>query len=330
MKVELVVCTHNPNLDFLQRTVDGLKAQTLSQDQWGFLLVDNGSKVTVDPAYANWHQNGRIVVEPELGLTSARICGIRNTQSELIVFVDDDNVLAPDYVKQVLNIAQQNPKLGAFGAAKILPEFEVEPDNDCRPFIQSLALRDQDYALWSNDPEDRTNPWGAGLIVQRDVAIEFARIATEDPLRKLLGRKGNSLNSAEDIEFAWIACEMGLSKGVFPELQMKHLIDARRVDRNYLLRLIEGHAFSHTLMKYIHHADILKRASRLNRQPNDEIWTSPQSSIVSIAKHCVVWLFAKTPPLKHSFFNCARLATYNGNSKGYQLIDKIEAESTKS
>ena len=326
MRLDLIICTYNPDFEFLQRAVDGLKQQTLDSSEWGFLIVDNSSKTPIVSSFVDWHPNGKLVVETELGLTPARICGIHNTNSELLVFVDDDNVLSPDYLEKVLEIATRNLNLGAFGAGKIIPEFAAEPDDDCRPFVKSLALRKQNSPLWSNNPEDRTNPWGAGLVVCRTVAEEFAEVMGNDPLRKSLGRKGNSLNSAEDIEFSWIACRQGFGKGVFPELQMKHLIDKRRVDRGYLASLCEGHAFSHVLMNYLHHQETVDLADQLNAKDGDRIRETPTIGLKQQAKYALAWLMAKAPGVKDRFSNVARLATYDGVRRAYRLIDDVERQ----
>lgn len=325
MRIELVICTYNPNRDFLRRTIEGLKAQSLSVEEWGFLIVDNNSSTPVDASFVNWHPHGRVIVESEPGLTPARICGIRNSDTELIVFVDDDNVLDAQYLEEVLRIASEKLDMGAYGAGKIIPEYSVEPDADCLPFTKGLALRKRDHALWSNDPRDSCNPWGAGLIVRRSVALEFANVMSDDPIRKMLGRKGDSLNSAEDIEFSWIACRQGLGKGVFPSLKMKHLIDSSRVDRAYLARLCEGHAFSHVLMKYLHHDEIKRYSDTLNKQNETELKVGIQRpGVGQKVKYLIAWFLAKIPVLNRNFANVARLASYRGIRRAHKLISECE------
>jgi glycosyltransferase involved in cell wall biosynthesis len=39
MTATIIICTHNPRRDYLQRTLESLKAQTLSRDRWEFLLI---------------------------------------------------------------------------------------------------------------------------------------------------------------------------------------------------------------------------------------------------------------------------------------------------
>ena len=53
----------------------------------------------------------------------ARQRAVRETQTPLILYIDDDNVVAPDFVEKSLEIARECPYLGAFGPARIKPEF---------------------------------------------------------------------------------------------------------------------------------------------------------------------------------------------------------------
>ena len=43
MNLSVVICTHNQRKDYLQRTLEALKAQTLPPAQWELLLIDNAS-----------------------------------------------------------------------------------------------------------------------------------------------------------------------------------------------------------------------------------------------------------------------------------------------
>lgn len=254
-RLSVVVCTHDPRPDYLARTVDGLRRQSVAGTDWEFLIVDNASKTPVGRALAAWHPQGRVIREERLGLTNARLRGIADSSAPLILFVDDDNILREDYLEQVLRIHARLPMLGCFGAAVITPEYEEQPAVDMRPFMGMLALRDAKESRWSNDPNDPFTPWGAGLVVTRQVAETVAASVRGDPLKEQLGRTGKSLNSCEDDEFSWVACESGAGRGVFTELQLTHLIPKGRVQKDYLLRLAEGHAYSRTLLWQLHGED---------------------------------------------------------------------------
>src|SRR6516162_1217058 len=119
----VILCTHNPRPDYLSRVLAALRGQTLPAEQWEFLLVDNASERPLAEIWdIFWHPSGRHIRENELGLTAARLRGIRESGGDLLVFVDDDNVLAPDFLERAAGIAEQYPFLGAW-SGQCLPKF---------------------------------------------------------------------------------------------------------------------------------------------------------------------------------------------------------------
>src|ERR1700758_5251153 len=97
MMLSVVICTHNPRPGYFAKCVEALRSQTLALSSWELVIVDNLS----DTPLANcmdlaWHPEARVVREETLGLTPARLRGIRESQGKLLVFVDDDNVLDVD------------------------------------------------------------------------------------------------------------------------------------------------------------------------------------------------------------------------------------------
>src|SRR4051794_8039818 len=93
-EISVIICSHNPRLDYLRRTLEALRAQTLSADRWELLVIDNASSLPLQrSADISWHPNASHIVESELGLGPARRRGIHEASAKLLVFVDDDNVL---------------------------------------------------------------------------------------------------------------------------------------------------------------------------------------------------------------------------------------------
>ena len=43
MELSVIICTHNPRLDYLGRVLDALREQTLGKEQWELVVVDNAS-----------------------------------------------------------------------------------------------------------------------------------------------------------------------------------------------------------------------------------------------------------------------------------------------
>lgn len=247
--LSVIICAHNPRAEYLRQTLAALEAQTLPREQWELLLVDNASREPLAARWdLKWHPQARHIREDELGLTPARLRGIREAIGEVFVFVDDDNLLAPDYLQQATEIARGWPMLGAWGG-RIVGRYETPPPAWATPYLGMLAIREFTGNRWSNSYDDgEARPCGAGMVVRRSVATVYASKVCTDPLRLGLGRKGASLVSCEDSDLALTAIDLGLGVGMFDAMQLEHLIPAGRLEESYLLKLTESMAFSHVLL----------------------------------------------------------------------------------
>jgi glycosyltransferase involved in cell wall biosynthesis len=255
VRVSVIVCTHNPQPDALRRTLDSLNRQSLPRHHWELLVVDNASDTRVSNTYdLSWHERARHIREEKIGLTPARLRGIAEAEGELLVFVDDDNVLTPMFLEKAWDIWNRHSYLGAFGAGRLEPEFEIQPPQELRPRLNLLALRSVARAQWTNNIRDvESIPWGAGLCVSREVADAYGRFVDSlgSGVIAVLGRRGQKLFSGEDDVFSWVAASLGLGFGIFPSLRLTHLIPASRLSRNYFLKLIHDHTFSHSVRQYL-------------------------------------------------------------------------------
>lgn len=314
--VSVIICTHNPRENYLQRVFDALNRQTLSKEQWELLLIDNASDEPLISKWdLSWHPHARQILEENLGLTRARLAGIRESASDLILFLDDDNVAAPDYLEKLIYIVGLYPWIGCFGAGTLTPEFEEEPAPELRPYCRKLALRTVERAMWSNIGGDSCTPWGAGLAVRGPIARRYVEVVSTSPIRLDLGRRGAALLRGEDDEFSWIASEMSLGKGIFPELRIVHLISRARVQLAYLERIEEGHALSGVLMDYVHGVD---PESSSERRTWPRIVKSWLRSMLAIAAAYT----SGSRTARRAFFVARRMsvARERGTRKGVQFI----------
>ena len=276
MSVELtvVICTHNPREDYLGRTLEALRKQTLPYEQWDFLVVDNAS----DPPLSerldlSWHPQSRIVEEPELGILPCRIRGLTETKTPLVLFVDDDNVLAENYLEESMRIGAEYPLMGTWGGSMIA-EYECPPPEWIGEFSNLLACRKVDKIRWTNFIMIPT----AGMCLRREIADEFVQRVQGDPRRKHLGRRGkDGLTNAEDEDLALTASDLKFSIGSFPSLSMKHLISAGRLELDYLIRLREGTDFSVMIL----HA--------LRGDPPQAVETSPLRTWIGGMRRKLFW-----------------------------------------
>lgn len=252
-KNSVIICAHNPRPDYLERTLAALRAQTLPLGEWELLIVDNASAEPLADRFAlDWHPAGRHIREMQLGLTPARLRGISVARGELLIFVDDDNVLAPDFLAEAARIGETHPFLGAWGGSA-LGEFDIEPATWTRPYLHELTIREVCRAVWSSNIEDLTCvPFGAGLCIRKAVAERYAAALSRGGDRNQLGRRGTSLMSGEDLDMVLMCPQLGLGFGLFPELTLKHLIPPARHQEDYLARLVYAKAYSQQVLLAAH------------------------------------------------------------------------------
>jgi glycosyltransferase involved in cell wall biosynthesis len=263
--LSVVTCSYNPRPDYLEQVISALKCQSLEPSRWEYLLIDNASTEPLAARFdLSWHPNARHIREDQLGLTQARLRGIRESQGELLIFVDDDNVLDPDFLERALKIADEWPRLGSW-SGQTRPGFEVEPPEWTKRYWGNLVIRSFDRDLWSNLPHlTETMPCGAGLCVRRNVAGHYLFLHDSGKRNFVLDRTGGSLLSAGDNDLAACACDVGLGVGLFRTLNLVHLIPAERLKEEYLLRLTAGIAYSAVILRSFRNEDrsMLQRPTR--------------------------------------------------------------------
>jgi glycosyltransferase involved in cell wall biosynthesis len=241
--ISAVLPTRNPHLGRLRRTLDALAAQSLDRAAWELIVVDNGS----EPALADLplsYAPLRVVRETEVGLTPARLRGMREARGDVLVFVDDDNVLDAGYLAAVEKHFRSQPQLGAAGGP-VVPEWESPPPAWIAPFHGLFALHEHG-AVPLIARGDARAPWpefapvGAGLAVRRRYAEIYARELASNPRRRALDRRAGELSSGGDSDLVFTTLHAGGDVGYFPELRVTHLIPTARLAPDYLERLNRG------------------------------------------------------------------------------------------
>ncbi len=297
--ISVIICTHNPRSNYINRVLEALKSQTFPLEKWELLLIDNAShKLLSSEIDLSWHPNARHIREEKIGLTNARLRGFQEANAEIFVFADDDNVLDPDYLQNVVDILQQYLDLGAIGG-KSIPEFEVTPEPWFSEVNVSLGCRDLGDEIqidfWNKTsteitPETRQypkfSPIGSGLVLRREAAEKYTQYVTNNRHRLALGRTGKQLTSGEDNDIILTLLEAGWAIGYFPQLKLTHLISATRLTKNYLARLNRALLRSWVQVLDIHGIRPWKKIPQWTVFPrkfraffNYKPWTNPVSYI---------------------------------------------------
>ncbi len=303
--ISVILCTHNPRREYLDAVITALRRQSAPLVDWELLLLDNASDTRVSTMVdLAWHPQGRHIREDRLGLTPARLRGIQESEGDLLVFVDDDNLLSEDYLAVASRISRDMPGIGAWSGC-ITPRFEVPPEAWTQSYWNLLAIRPVTADCISSKPWDEAAmPCGAGMCVRRAVASAYHHKVEADPARGDLDRKGATLSSAGDSDLAGCSWDVGLGTACLADLRLTHLIPQCRLTERYLLALVEGINYSHGILAALRAGQVIK----------------PRHSLTSRLKHIKhVW---SLDPRGRRFFFAATRGQKRAEAEAYRFIKK--------
>lgn len=235
--VSIVICTYNGRKT-LKHALSHLASQQLSCPT-ELILVDNastdGSKEFCDKW---WSENGpehikyRSMLQEKPGKTYAQEMGFEAAIYEYLLVVDDDNLLAPNYVSLAHNITSSNPKIGALGGWGEAEHEEPKPD---------WFDKNQKYfavGKQGNHSGDITSQkgclYGAGMLLRKSHWRQLYKLGYV-PI--LSCRQGDSLSSGGDTEYCFALRLLGYQIWYDDRLYFKHYMISGRVRLSYIKRL---------------------------------------------------------------------------------------------
>ncbi|MEH1930929.1 glycosyltransferase [Nostoc sp.] len=237
--MDIVICTYN-NAKLLDRVLTAISLQKVSKNcNWTVLVVDNNcTDETAD--IVDKHINSRLIpnlrriVETKQGLTYARLCGIKNTTSEWISFVDDDCLLSEDWVDKAIQFTTSHQNCGAFGG-KIILDWETTPSPILVTESVKFAACDRGDAPKQLYRGNFHIP-GAGLVLRR-TALQKSGWLNKQFLND---REGKKLSAGGDSEIVLRILNAGYELWYTPDCVLHHFIPTRRISETYLADMFYG------------------------------------------------------------------------------------------
>jgi len=143
MKVSVIIPAFN-RYDLLKNCIDSLLNQSINQDEYEVIVVDNNSSdrtrfIVVD-FYSNI-TNIKLVIEKRKGLVYTRHTGVVNASNEILIFADDDAEYNYNCIEEILKVYSINDKAVAVGG-KIDIKWDKEPENWIYEYEKQLGKLD--------------------------------------------------------------------------------------------------------------------------------------------------------------------------------------------
>jgi glycosyltransferase involved in cell wall biosynthesis len=220
VRVSVVIPTRD-RPDKLAETLEGLRHQTLSAEQYEVVVVDDGSTPPLSLDGSAQGPSLRCVRRAGGGRSAARNAGVAAAQGSLVVFVDDDISVRPPFLALHLGAQQEWPGALVCGAIR-LPEAAL-----ATPF-----------GRFRQEMEDRGVPRDRGWFASPGACAAGNQSITR--LRfEALGGFDETLASAEDQDLALRHVESGGPLAFLPEAGVVHRDDALDL-RRYCRRVERG------------------------------------------------------------------------------------------
>lgn len=235
MKLSVLICTRN-RAKSLVATLERFFAQTFTGD-YELVIVDNAStdetRQVAESFIVRFPDRVRYLFEGKPGLSRARNAAIRAATGEIIVFTDDDVLVAENWLAEIEREFAEDPNLFQLGGRVRL----------ARVGLQDVAIFDVDERREITFPNSGGVAMGANLAFRREL---FDRVGGFDVR---LGA-GTFFAGGEDIELIYRALKAGYKFVYAPNVVVAH--DHDRTTPEQACRLLHGYgkAYSAYIIKH--------------------------------------------------------------------------------
>lgn len=262
MKLSIIVCTRN-RCSSLQRTLRSILDDASRVDR-ECVVVDNGSTDDTTDMVDRIGQGAampfRLVREARRGQSNARNRGIAESHGELILFVDDDVVVASGWADEIVK-GFFEADVGAVGG-RVIPRFpRPVPDWMKGPHLVNSALVDHGSDPITVSSADHNLPAGANLAFRRSL------LSSPHAFEPSLGHSGVVAMGWDE----WhVLCQIESSHRIAyaPRAVVEHWVDPSRLDYNDFRRRLFQNGFGlsrHERFSGRPEVDMARRLVRVTR-----------------------------------------------------------------
>jgi glycosyltransferase involved in cell wall biosynthesis len=255
MDFTVAICTYN-GAERLPEVLTHLQNQIGTESiQWEVLVIDNNSSdrtaAVVSKFAVNWRKDCqlRYIFEPKQGVSYARNRAIQEAQSsELVGFLDDDNLPAQNWVAEAYSFGKSNSRIGAYGGIIHAKLDQTPPEYfDRIKILFAIYNRGNKPFHYDRFAKPRRVPAAPGSVVRK---LAWQQCVPERLL--LQGRdeaKQTMLGACEDLECMYYIQNSEWEVWHNPKMEVWHHIPSRRLERQYLLKIARTSGLSNHALR---------------------------------------------------------------------------------
>jgi glycosyltransferase involved in cell wall biosynthesis len=236
--ISVIICTYNRD-KYIYNVLKSLALGTLEHSAYEIILVDNNctdnTRQEVDHFCNVFPQvNLRYFVETNQGLSHARNRGIKESKGDILVYVDDDATVNPEYLKTYADWFESHPETDAAGGP-IIPHYETGSEPKWMTYFIKRLLTGYLYFGDKAKQFPGDNYPGGGNAAYRSRVFEKVGLYNVE-----LGRNGDSLGGGEEKDIFDKMKREGMLFVYLPDAILYHSIPGYKLEADYFNRLTTG------------------------------------------------------------------------------------------
>lgn len=240
-KIAAVICTYN-RYDVLPKAIESLKKQTLTQEDYRVIVIDNSPDFEYAEQKKLKYQEPpfiEYIIEKIPGLSNARNVGARICGTDYIAYMDDDAIASPVWLENILAAFELFGEEAAVVGGRVDPLWE-----EARPsWLDDSLLSYLSVVNWGGETRiAKPNEWFAGT----NISFRTDEILRHGGFDVSLGRTGGGsvLLSNEEIELLDKIKEEGKLTIYAPNASVSHLAEKKRLQRAWFRQRVAWQAIS--------------------------------------------------------------------------------------
>ena len=221
----------------LRTALNSITKQTLSQSEFEVIVINNGSTdetETVVKSFSSKIKNLQYLYTVESGLHVGRHLGLKMSNSQILVYADDDIEAFPGWLAAIKKTFKDE-KVCLVGG-KNLPKFEVDPP----PWLKEVWSQKGKYGkafsyLSISDLGNKVKEidpyyiWGCNFSVRKSVLLESKGFHPDGMPSKLTKYRGDG-----ESYVARFVLSKGYKSVYNPQASIFHLISKEKMTIDYL------------------------------------------------------------------------------------------------